>query len=452
MKEDLLHYVWRLQRYDQRELLTSAGQRIEIMDRGKLNPDAGPDFLNAKIRIGETIWAGNVEMHVRASEWLAHRHQDDRAYDNVILHVVIDEDVSIHRADGQPLPCLEMRRRIAPKLFNTYLRLVHNEHWIPCQYHFYKASDLTKSMFLDRLLVERLERKRDAILRLLNRNQNDWENAFFQFLTCYLVGRINADAGEELARTLPINYFAKHADQPLSVEAFLFGQSGLLPQEPDEAYPRELRREYQFLRAKYGLEPAPPERWKFLRMRPPGFPTVRLAQLAALLRKEPRPFARILGTENISDYYELFDVTPHEFWQTHYRFGRTSAARPKRIGRAMVERLIINVIAPFLFVYDELRGAGDAEHRRALRLLEALPPERNKIVRGWERLGMEPESAYRTQGLLQLKNEYCDHHRCLQCSIGNSILHDSPTILREPGMLSWPSPESPQSEPVLWTS
>ena len=451
MKEDLLHYVWRLQRFDHAHLRTTLGESIDIIDRGTLNPDAGPDFLNAKLRIGDTLWAGNVEMHLASSDWTKHQHQHDRAYDNVILHVVLDEDMPIYHATGERIPCLEMRRRIAPKLYNTYLRLLDNEHWIPCQYHFYKATELTKNLFLDRLLVERLERKREDILRLLERNNYDWENSFFQFLARYLGGRINADAAERLARELDIKLFAKHGDQAYGIESLLFGQSGLLPEQSDEPYVARLIREYDFLRKKYNLIPADRSTWKFLRMRPAGFPTIRIAQLAALVRKQPRPVSTLLEFEALHDFRDLFQIELPEYWTTHYRFDRTSQERSKQLGRTTIDSLLINVVVPFLFLYDELRGNDRGEHRRSLRLLEQMPAENNKIIRGWRALGMEVDNAYRSQSLLQLKRAYCDRHRCLECSIGNAILQASPSILREPE-ISWPNPERPQNEPTPYSN
>ena len=422
MREDLLHYVWRLLRFDQSSLLTTQGEPVEILRRGSLNPNAGPDFLNARLRIGETVWAGNVEMHLSSSEWLRHGHQHDRAYDTVLLHVVLDEDVPIYRPDGSRIPCVELRRRIPPRLFNTYLRLIHNEHWIPCQYHFYKASELTKNMFLDRILIERLERKTEEIGQLLIRNGNDWDNTFVQYLARYLAGPKNNEAAEELMRGLPVKLFAKHADQPLAAEALVFGQSGLLEDSSEEAFPRQLLQEYRFLAAKYRLTSLRPQRWKFLRMRPAGFPTVRLAQLAAILRQYPRPFHRVLAAGNPEELRSLFDeVRPLPYWNTHYRFGQESIECEKTIGRTTVDSLLINVVAPFLWHYADRRG-NCHERDRALQLLEALPAENNKIIRGWKALGESPDSAYRSQSLLQLKKEYCDRNRCVDCAIGNTIL------------------------------
>ena len=421
MREDLLHYVWRLLRFDQSSLRTTQGEPVEILRRGQLNPNAGPDFMNARLRIGETTWAGNVEMHLNSSEWLRHGHQHDRAYDNVLLHVVLDEDVPIYRPDGSRIPCLELRRRIPPRIFNTYLRLLHNEHWIPCQYHFYKATELTKNMFLDRVLIERLERKTEDISALLERNRNDWDNAFAQYLARYLAGPKNSEPAEELMRALPVKLFAKHADQPLAAEALVFGQSGLIPENIEEEFPQKLQKEYKFLAAKYELTPLRPERWKFLRMRPAGFPTVRLAQLAAVVRQHARPFHKVLNSKSVEELRALFEVLPHPYWHTHYRFGRESVEREKPLGRTTVDSLLVNVVAPFLWLYADRRG-NDTERDRALQLLEALPAERNKIVRGWQALGQTPESAYRTQALLQLKKDYCDRNRCLDCAIGNTIL------------------------------
>jgi hypothetical protein len=421
MKEELLHYVWRMHRFDLAELVTTQGEKVEILDFGEYNRHGGPDFFNVRIRIGETLWAGNVEMHLKASEWLRHGHQEDRAYDNVILHVVLDEDERVFRANGEPIPCLELRRRIPGRLSKTYRKLLHSEYWIPCQYQFYSVPEVTRDLWLDRLLVERLEHKTDAIARRLKDNRGDWEETFYQCLAMGFGLRINVEPFEQLSRSLPLKLLTKHRNNLFQIEALLFGQSGLLEQSFLDDYPQRLKKEYDFLAGKYGLIPLSAEQWKFLRLRPANFPTLRLAQLASLVYSSTHLVSKALAAESLIEIANMFNLKLSHYWYPHYVFDKISPKREKKLGRATIELIVINVIAPFLFLY----GQHKAEERfkdQAVRLLEEIPSERNHLLDRWKELGLNPVSAYQTQALIQLKNEYCDKKKCLECAIGNAIL------------------------------
>ncbi|MCB0519828.1 MAG: DUF2851 family protein [Lewinellaceae bacterium] len=421
MKEDLLHFLWRFRRFDHSALSTTEGEPVEILQPGTHNTHAGPDFSNARLKIGSTVWAGNVEMHLHSSGWLQHKHQDDRAYDNVILHVVLEEDQPVLRADGSRLPCLEMKNRIPPKLIGSYQKLLHNEHWIPCQHQFYEVPEMTRSLWLDRLLVERLEQKTAAILHTLQANKGNWEETFYQILARNFGLKINAEPFEMLAQSLPQNILAKHRDNLLQLEAFLFGQAGLLGQDFGEAYPNRLQSEFGFLQKKYALTPLNSAAWKFLRLHPANFPTIRLAQFARLVQQSAHLFSKILEVKSQADIESLFEVKLDGYWLTHYTFGNESPKKNKSLGKDAVRLLTINTIVPFLFVYGSQQGNQDFKDL-AISLLERLPAERNAIIMGWQRLGMEAKSAYQTQALLQLKNVYCDRKRCLECAVGGAIL------------------------------
>ena len=421
MKEDLLHFLWRTRRFDQTNLATTEGEPLDILHPGEYNTHAGADFSNTRLRIGETIWAGNVEMHLKSSDWLRHNHQDDRAYDNVILHVVMEEDKPILRPDGSRVPCLEMKKRLSQHIAATYQKLLHNEHWIPCQHFFYAVPDMTKNLWLDRLLVERLEQKTMAIGAVLEQNGNDWEETFYQFIARNFGLKVNAEPFGAMAKSLPQSILAKHRNDLSQIEALLFGQAGLLEADLEDAYPNALKNEYRFLQKKYSLTPIDPVQWKFLRLHPGNFPTIRLAQFARLVQQSAHLFSKMLEVQNQADVESLFSVKLDGYWLTHYTFGNISPRKNKSFGKDAVRLLTINTIVPFLFLYGKLRGE-EGFKDLALRLLEQLPPEKNSILAGWQALGMEGKSAYQTQALLQLKNQYCDKRRCLECSVGGAIL------------------------------
>jgi len=421
MREDFLHYLWRTKRFHLDDLLSTEGEILQIVDFGKHNHHAGPDFLEAKVQVGETLWAGNVEIHVNASEWMAHKHQENKAYDNVILHVVLEEDQPIYRSTGERIPCLELRKRIPTKVIKIYQKIVHNEHWIPCQHHFYTVPTITKNLWLDRLLVERIEQKTIQIAEQLANSNHAWESIFYQTLARNFGVKINAEPFELLARSTPLNLFAKHKNNLFQIEALLFGQAGLLTKTFEDTYPNALQKEYQFLQKKYNLQPIKAESWRFMRLRPANFPSIRIAQFATLIYQSTHLFSKILEAETIKDLEKLFKVSLSDYWLTHYVFDKASAKRKKSLGKHTIHLLIINTIVPFLFLYGTHKSIA-AYRDKALRFLEALAPEKNSIIEQWKILGMELDSAYQTQALLQLKNEYCSKKRCLECSIGNSIL------------------------------
>jgi len=421
MKEDFLHYLWRMKRLDFTDLQTTQGESIQIHKTGEHNHHAGADFTNAKIKIGDTLWAGNVEMHLKSSDWLQHNHQENKAYNNVILHVVMEEDQPVFRQTGERIPCLEIKKRIPQKLSKVYLKLLHNEHWIPCQHHFYEVSEFTKSMWLDRLLVERLEQKTEAVKAVLEANQNNWEETFYQFLARNFGVKVNAEPFEALAKSLPQLTLRKHKNNLFQMEALLFGQAGLLEKDFEEDYPKRLKKEYSHLKKLHSLSPISGVSWKFLRMRPANFPSIRIAQFATLIFQSVHLFSKILEAKNVEAIENLFQIKLSEYWLTHYVFDKESSKRNKTLGQNTIHLLIINTIVPFLFLYGNLRGEEDFKDK-ALRLLEEIPSEKNSTISKWKELGMEPKSAYQTQALLQLKNVYCKNQQCLKCAIGGAIL------------------------------
>lgn len=419
-KEDFLHYIWKFKRFKSQHLVTTKGESIEIMNVGIHNQDAGPDFFNAQLKIGNTIWAGNVEIHLKSSDWNTHNHQKDSAYDNVILHVVFEHNVDVKNTKNNSIPTLELKENIDLDLLQNYHQLIHSKLKIPCANQFNKISEFELNNWLERLLLERLERKTEIIKTHLKQNKNDIEETFNHFLFKYFGLNVNAIPFEQLAQNTPLKIIEKHP-QLISIEALLFGQAGFLAENLDDAYYQRLKKEYTFLQAKFQLQAMEKVTWKFAKLRPSNFPTIRISQLATLLKKHPRLFSRILELKHIKEIQKLFQTTVSEYWLTHYQFGVESKSKPKKMGKIMLNNLIINVVAPFLFVCGKLNQQ-EKLMDMALQLLEQTPSETNSIITNWEALGVNPKNATNTQALIELKNNYCMQKKCLSCQVGNKLL------------------------------
>lgn len=424
MKEDFLHYLWRLARFDLRELRTTTGAPLTIQQFGVHNQHAGPDFDGARLSIDGLQWAGKVEMHLRSSEWYVHGHDTDPAYDGVILHVVLEEDRPVFRRDGSRIPCLELRHRVPAGARNRYWRLLHNEYWVPCQTQLQTVPAPVRAVWLQRVLAERLTRQSETFAQRLGTGARDWESAFYQTVARTMGGRVNGEAMEMLARSVSLRILQKHKHSLLQLEALLFGQSGLLPDpEPEEApYVTQLRREYRLLRTKYDLTPLPVTAWRFLRMRPNNFPTVRIAQLACLYHRSGQLFGKALAAADARELRNMFVVSLSNYWRDHYRFGPVGERRSGRLGESAIRSLLINAVAPALITYARLRSE-QRYHDRAVALLELLPPESNSVITRWRGLGWAAASAAETQGLLELKSTYCAAGRCTDCAVGCAILN-----------------------------
>lgn len=422
MREDFLHHLWRWRKFDQSNLSTTDGQPLEIIHPGELNSDAGPDFFNARLRIGETQWAGNVEIHLRASDWLAHRHDSDPAYQNVVLHVVWENDQPIFLKNEEfPLACLELESRTSPQILENYTRLFAAPPPIPCGKFFKNVPEIIRLNWLDRLLAERLEMKTEPILAALAETENHWEEVFYRSLARSFGLKINALPFETLARSLPVQILGKHKNSLFQLESLIFGQAGLLA-EPLDDYQKSLAKEHHFLQKKYGLAAAQAgSNWKFLRLRPANFPTVRLAQFALLVHRAEHLFSKTLELKTVRELENLFDAGVSDYWLTHYRFGKTSARRVKNLGSTFVELLLVNTVIPFIFLYGKLKNLPDLQDR-ALRLLESLPAESNSILDDWAAVGVAPRNGFEGQALLHLRKHFCDTRRCLHCSVGHFLL------------------------------
>jgi len=419
--EEFLHFVWENRLFFTNNLQTVGGEPMEIINPGRKNPNAGPDFFNAKVKIGETIWAGNIEIHKKASDWEKHNHTGDKAYENVILHVVEEADRKIVRENGSEIATFEMTW---PEQYTrNYQKLLDAQTWIACQEQFHRVDPVVLQLGFNRLMIERLENKTGEIIRRLEQNQQNWNETFYQMLARMFGFKVNAIPFEMLAKAIPMNILAKHKNSLFQVEALLFGTSGLLNEELfGDDYFLELRKEFGFLYKKYNLKPVEAHLWKFMRLRPGNFPTIRIAQLAALIHRSQGLFSKILETETIDELKTLFNVKASEYWDTHYRFNKLSPRKSaKDLGENSINTLIINVVVPFLFVYGEKQNQHHLKNR-ALEFLEELPPETNSITEKWGNLGVSARSAFESQALLQLKNMHCNLKKCLNCPIGNKLV------------------------------
>lgn len=424
MKEEFLHWLWKNRFFDDGSLCDREAGLIEVITPGEYNRDSGPDFFNTRLIIGGTEWAGNTEIHISASDWYRHGHHTDHAYDNVILHLVHNEDTDVYTASGRRL--ITARPGFETALWENYLDFVNNPSPLPCS----GLVGLTDSFMVKRWLwslgVERLQRKSNEIREMLVKTGNDWEETLYRLVSRYFGFRVNTDPFEMLASRLPLKIIRKHSDNLLQVEALLFGTAGLL----DEALFREavkddyyllLSREYRVLRSKYSLQPVDGWLWKFHRLRPANFPTVRMSQLAALLTHSEGLFSRVLECRDNESLRSLLSVTASQYWNSHYQFGKEVSSTAGRAGRQSVDLLIINAVAPLLFVCGKIRQQQELCDR-AVDILDSLPPEENSVVTDFVKAGLKPESAFASQALLELRSLKCRNHRCLDCSIGSALI------------------------------
>ena len=420
MTEEFIYYLWRLNHWEG-EMVTTQGEVLKVISPGERNDDSGPDFFNARIKIGRVEWAGNVEMHVKASDWLRHGHSGDEAYDSVVLHVVYDCDTDITNRAGEVIPCFSVKGLYDESLFYRYRKLIGSREWIPCAGNIGRVSDLVIYSTLERMVVERLERKTAYFEKILNGTENNWEETFYISLARNFGFKTNAQPFEQLARSLPLKILAKHQDNRLQLEALLFGQAGLLNRQLHDDYNQKLLMEYAFLAKKYGLEKGKAYAWKFMRMRPVNFPTIRISQFAALIHKSHHLLSQLVETEKLADLSSFFDVAVSEYWETHYTFGVPSDKKKKSLGRNSFELLLINTIVPFLFVYGRHQGREELTER-ALLFLQQTKAENNGIIKRWAAAGVRAANAAQSQALLTLKEDYCSMIRCLHCPIGHNLI------------------------------
>ena len=416
MNELLLQYIWQHQLFNKQGLTTVQGHTLEILDRGIFNTNQGPDFLNGRVRLQNTTWAGHIEIHIKGSDWNRHEHSSDRNYDNVILHVVWDNDVLIPRE----IPTLMLEDRVSTVVLERYRGMMHRNLFIPCENLFNQAEPGQIDRMINGMMMVRLDRKADHVLQLLNGNGRHWEEVLWWMTARSFGGNINGDAFESIARSIPYQVIARHRAQIHQLECLLLGQADLLSGSMEDQYAIMLQKEYQFLLRKYKLNsnriPV-----HFLRMRPQNFPTVRLAQLAMLMHINPHLFAIILQEESLKAISKLFEITANDYWHYHYRMNESTPMNVKSTGTAFIQSVIVNAVIPVVYCYG--REQHDAAMMdRAISWLNQLPAERNTIASRFQQLGMTIDNAFKSQGALELKHTYCDQKLCLQCTIGKKLL------------------------------
>jgi len=421
MKEALLQYAWQHKLFYINNLKTTKGESIEVIDVGQLNSDSGPDFFNAKIKIGDTLWAGNVEVHVRSSDWFRHHHEQNSNYQSIILHVINEFDASLKRINGEEIPQLVLP--YFSDLEKKHEQLLQKNTFVACSHVLDKVEPITLHSWLNALMIERLEQKATQMEQVLNFTQHNWEESFYILLARNFGLNLNGEPFEQLAKSLPNNLLAKHKNDLFQIEALLFGQSGLLDEifETNDEYVQRLQNEALFLRKKYALTPMNGQKWKMLRLRPTNFPTVRIAQLAALIHQSSNLFSKIVDHQDIDYLISLFRCEPSLYWKSHYSFYQSSRSSNKTLGDKTIQLLIINTLTPFLFLYGKYKALPKLQEN-ALELLEKLPSEQNHIIEQWAKLHIVAHSAFESQALLHLKKNYCDARKCLQCRIGHIAL------------------------------
>lgn len=414
MKEEFIYYLWE-NRLLSKDLQTVDGDSIYVISVGNRNYDSGPDFLDARIRIGGTLWCGHVEIHVNASDWFRHGHQNDDAYNNVILHVVYNNDT-----ERLAIPTLEIEGKFDEGIYVRYNDFLKSRKWIPCERLIAGIQQFTWLSWLERVLVERLEAEVKDVFSKLSENNYDWEETLYQRIMRYCGLKVNNDAFERLARLLPLRILRKHLDNRLQIEALFFGCAGFLEQSFTDSYPVLLQREFKILKSKFNLATMPAMYWKFLRLRPPNFPTVRLAQMASLVCNADNMFSKLLVANDMDSVRNLFNVEVNEYWDTHFQFEKPSRPIKKTLGDTAINLLIINAVMPVLFSYG-IYHDNDELKEKSLGLLNEMEPEDNVIIRKFGSLGVNARNAQQTQALLHLYNFYCRKRKCLKCRVFSAV-------------------------------
>ncbi len=427
MREDFLHYIWQHQYFDKADLRTTAGEAIQVLRPGQRNADAGPDFLNARLRLGAVEWNGAVEIHLRASDWQRHHHQTDGKYDQVVLHVVHTADADVFRTNGSLIPALALAPRLAPDLLSRYEALVQAPAAaaLPCAPLLGQVPQLVRTMMTERALLERVEQKADAIAELHAHLSHDWEATAYHALMAAFGFQKNSEPLARLAKAVPLPILRRHRHDQRQLEALLFGQAGFLLENEETAgdtYIQDRQQEHEFLRHKYGLGAAAlaPHEWNYLRLRPANFPAVRLGQLVGLLHRRPALFDALLTARSVAALTEFFTGAPApEYWRQHFRPGRPG--KVPSLGKSSTDLLITNVVVPLRVAYARHVGQ-PALVESSVTLLTELPAEHNQYTDLYQDLGFEHRTAADSQGLLALHKGYCQPRRCLHCTIGGRLV------------------------------
>jgi len=420
MKEDFLHYLWKFKKFDLTNLKTSNGESVTIINGGQYLQLAGPDFFNAQLIIANQKWAGNVEIHVKSSDWYIHNHEQDKAYENVILHVVWENNGEIFRKNNTEIPVLVLKEYVSKEILENYRSLVYPKSWIFCEKHLATIDTFIMKNWQERLFLERLQRKSVAVDELLKKTEYDWEAVLFCLLSKNFGLNTNGSVFMKMASLLPFIIIRKESFSLGNLEALFFGTVGLLDSEKEDTYFRELKASYNYLFYKYQLEQECFEPVQFFKLRPDNFPTIRLSQLAGLYNRHQNLFSKIITAVSLDEIYDIFKVSVSSYWQSHYQFDKQSPKKKKQLAKAFIDLIIINTIVPIRFTYAASQGGEVLES--LIKLLHKVGPEKNAIIQKFSAFGVQSENAFDSQTLLQLKNEYCNNAKCMECAIGMELL------------------------------
>ncbi|OSY88028.1 hypothetical protein WH52_08340 [Tenacibaculum holothuriorum] len=423
MKEEFLHFLWKQKLFNFKDIQTVNGEFVEVLKTGEMNKNSGPDFLNAQLKIDNQIWVGNVEIHVKSSDWYLHQHEIDANYDAVILHVVWEHDTEVFMKNNKALPTLVLKDYIPKELLENYQNLFSKkEKWIPCENQISEVDSFLMNNWLERLYFERLENKSILIKELLEESNNDFEAVLFQLLAKNFGLKVNGEAFLQLSQSFDFSILRKVRFEEQTLSALLFGQARFLDGRIEDEYFLSLQKEYEYLKHKYKLSPIIKGNFQFFRMRPNNFPTIRLAQLVALYHKRTNLFSDVMSLNKLDDFYDYFSVEVNDFWKRHYTFETTSKKSTKKLTKSFVDLLIINTIIPLKFMW--LKSRSKEVNESFLSLLKEIKPEKNAIISKFSDLKVILKNAFETQALLELKNNYCALKRCLECAIGNKLLRN----------------------------
>ena len=420
MKEDFLHYLWKFKKFDTSNLTTSNGEKLTIENSGSYLQLAGPDFFNSQITIDNQKWAGNVEIHLKSSDWYAHHHERDSNYDSVILHVVWEHDVEIYRQNNTEIPVLILKELVSKETLNNYHSLVSPKSWIYCEKQIEFINSFVMLSWQERLFFERLERKSNPIFDLAESTMQDWDAILFCQLAKNFGLNTNGDSFYNMANSIPFSIIRKEGNDLFNLESLLFGIAGLLEINKEDHYYKKLKTNFDYLVHKYQLQSNSFTPLQFFKHRPDNFPTIRVSQLANVYYCQQQLFSKIIIADNVVAIYEIFDKSVSEYWETHYQFDKISPKKKKALSKSFIDLLIINTIIPLQFAYAKSQGKEISE--KLISLLNQVQPESNAIIDKFSSFGLKAQNAFETQSLLQLKNEYCNNSRCLECTIGMELL------------------------------
>lgn len=420
MKEDFIHYVWNYKKFDFSNLKTTQGENLVIVNSGRYLQKAGPDFFNAQIILENQKWAGNVEIHLKSSDWYLHHHEKDDNYNNVILHVVWDHDTPIFRKNNSEIPVLEIKSYVSKEELNNYLSLTTQKSWIFCENQVANIDEFVFSNWQERLFYERLERKIQPVNQLLEESENDWESLLFCMLAKNFGLNTNGESFLKMAKSITFSLIRKEALEVMYLEALFFGQADMIPIDVEDNYPKELKSWYDYIALKYKLSKPAIEPIQFFKHRPDNFPTIRLSQLAMLYHLHRNLFSKIIEANSIEEIYKIFNLSVSDYWKTHYNFDKASSKKEKSLSKSFIDLVIINTIIPVRFAYARAQGKEISE--TLTDLLSNIPSEKNSIIEKFTTFGIKSKNAFQSQSLLELKNEYCNHKKCLQCAVGLELL------------------------------